>query len=137
MEEALRPAVRFSVAILLLLSTSGCVAAVVGASMAANLAASEAFTSGMNPEVELTGIEVYQMAKWDERVDEDIPMIFGRTDWSCARGQPGTKICVPIEEATEANVTEEAIFGCSYGTGGMVSNAVAGNTTTLFCIRRS
>ena len=133
----MKSVLRVTVVCSLLLSTSGCVAAAVGASMAANLAAAEAFTSSTNPEVEVTGADLYQMARWDERFDENIPMIFGRTDWTCARGQPGTKICVPTEEATEANVTREAIFGCEYGTGGMVSNAVAGNTTTLFCIRRS
>lgn len=119
-------------------STSGCVAGAVAASMGANLAVSEAVSSGTTPNVEMTGEDVYQLAEWDDRHTRATATIFGRDEWTCARGAPGTVVCVPPEQATEESVRRDVIFGCRYGQGGIVSNLFGGSDmTTLFCERRA
>lgn len=116
---------------------SGCIAAAVGASMAGGLAVSEGASTAITPQVEVTGADLYRMAYWDERTERTVGTVFGRSAWVCARGAPGTVICVPPEAATEASVSTSVIFGCRYGQGGSVTNLFGGgNLSTLFCERR-
>ena len=86
----------------------------------------------------MTGVDLYQMAYWDQRTERTVGTVFGRDAWVCARGAPGTVICVPPEAATEESVSASVIFGCRYGQGGIVSNLFDGsNSTVLFCERKT
>ena len=109
---------------------SGCAVPLV---MGANLAAGEAFTVASKPKVEVTGADIYRMANWNKRFDRKTASLFGNRDWSCARGAPGTTICVPKSEATQASVSRNVIFNCTYGSGGMMTNMVSQDAGIMFC----
>lgn len=109
---------------------SGCAFPVA---MGAGLAASEAFTTATKPNVEVRGTDLYRLADWNNRFDERTSLTLGTRDWRCARGLPGTKICVPKGQDTASNVRTNVIFKCTYGSGGMVGNLVNRDAATMYC----
>jgi hypothetical protein len=119
----------FSVLIMPMAVLPGCALPLV---MGANLAASEVATTAMQPKVEVKGTDLYQMADWTKRFDKKTASM-GNNQWSCARGGPATTVCVPKNEATEANVKANVIFKCAYGSGGMMTQMISSDAGILFC----
>lgn len=113
------------------LSLSGCAVPVI---MAANVAAAEAFSSGINPETEVSGVDVFAMGRWDKKTERTTYSILGIGDWTCANKSSGGSVCIPTAENIEEINNEQVSFSCEIGQGGMVSQLVSSkNATTLFC----
>ncbi|MEL6679393.1 MAG: hypothetical protein AAFQ51_11850 [Pseudomonadota bacterium] len=101
--------------------------------IAANSVANEAVATVNKPKVSVTGADLTEMAAWEEAVETEGLSLFGTSRWSCATGDAGTDVCVPVAEAD--GIRERDVFSCAYGTGGPIVSAVSQDDTTLYCRR--
>lgn len=108
---------------------SGCAAAAILPVIGAEVAATDALHSGMQPELELSGSVLIQ-SDWENSFPDSTFSWSGNSEWICARTSFGQASCI---EASEEQPDPSAIYRCTMGSGSFLGSTIQGNQMRQYC----